>query len=258
MFCLLYSSIAISQDDNQKRSSLPPVRLEPERLRLTNDSYQGNETSAPDALTEKNIEGYEEKDMWDEIIDPTIIQEEILSRHFLGAGLSYSNNGVTRGMYSISDDTILKGNVSEKMFNIFLLVDLGWNEAAQEAFRIRWGLGRAGINIPDDIRSNYTSGVLEEQLTLMTLDFTLKTPLSHEDEMFYWWGAGLNLHYAFSSQTAASGGVRESQLRHSSSISPVLSIGMDVNTDGPHQVIFQGDWILLKSFQFSAGIRTRL
>ncbi len=258
-----------SQDTQEfKNSRMPPVRLEPERLSLPDDidfSRSHKDSSTPDALLgntandDSEFQRKKEKGTWDKIIDPVVLQEEITSRHFLGAGLSYSNHGITKGLFGVSDDTVLKGHVSEKMFNLFLLVDLGWQENSIEAFRIRWGLGRVGLGIPDDIRNAYAAGLLEEQLSLMTLDFTLKSPLNRSaKDMQYWWGGGLNLHYAFSSQTSSSGGARASQLRHSSSISPVLSMGADLNSGNAQQVFLQGDWILFKAIQFSIGLRTRL
>ena len=267
LLCCLLSGSVWAQEKaktSETSSALPPIKLEPERLRLPEVQVSPLMQMTPSALTtsgneDEDEESDGEKGFLDGIIDDSVVHEEVSSKSFLGAGLSYSNNGVTRGMFTITDDAALKGRVSEKMFNIFLLLDLGWRESSAEALRVRWGLARSGVKIPDDVRAAYSAGVLEEQLTLMTLDFTLKNPIDSEDkDYFLWWGGGLNLHYAFSSQTSSTGGARESQLRHSSSISPVLSVGADINSDSAHQVFVQGDWLLWKAVQFSVGLRTRL
>lgn len=179
------------------------------------------------------------------------------SRNFVGLALSHSNAGVTRGLYKISQDKLLMGKVSESAWGMGLLIDLGWSEDTPSSFRMKWGLNRVRVGLSDALRAQNGPDTLEESLNTAGLDFLLRDVLPTEDADL-WWGGGFAIRYAWSSNTAGSGSGRLSKLRHSSVLAPMLSVGSDVTLEKGHQLVIQGDWLLINAYQLSLGLRTQL
>lgn len=200
-----------------------------------------------------------EERFWEQIGDIEVSQDSKRNSYLVGVGTLFSNHGLSKAMFKVSQDDVLLGEAGEKSFGVFLLLDLGWRGDSSEALRVRWGMARTSLAIPDSIRSSNDADSLEESLSLMTLDFNVKQNLDLEnDDMRPWWGAGLGLRYAFSSQTSGSGSNRVSQLRHSSAIAPLLSLGADFPTNKAHFIFAQLDWLIFTGYQFSIGLSTRL
>ncbi|MEO5666786.1 MAG: hypothetical protein ABIR96_01870 [Bdellovibrionota bacterium] len=191
------------------------------------------------------------------LLEVPISEAAYTSRNFVGLGLSYSNTGVTRGFFKITEDKVLQGKVSEKSWGMGLIMDLGWSEETASSFRIKWGLSRVRVGLTDALRAANGPDTLEESLNIFSSDFLLRDVLP-ADEPGLWWGGGFSIHYAWSSSTGGAGGNRSSKLRYSTALSPMLSIGSDVRLDHGQQLIVQGDWLLVKAFQLTVGLRTQL
>jgi hypothetical protein len=191
------------------------------------------------------------------MLDVPVSSTPFTSRNFLGLGLSHSNAGVTRGLFKISEDEVLQGKVSESAWGMGLVVDMGWSEETVSSFRMKWGLSRVRVGLSDTLRSAYAADTLEEALSIVSLDFVLRD-LFPSDDAGFWWGGGFGVRYAWSSSTPGAGSARVSKLRHSSALIPLLSLGSDVPLDHGHQLIIQGDWMLLNAYQLTVGLRTQL
>lgn|GEM_PF-2314620 len=197
------------------------------------------------------------------VAEEDLTEEEVsfvyTSLHNLGVVLSYSNSGVTKGMYTVSDDAILRGKVSESVWGLGLLMDLGWSEDALSSLRTKWSWGRERVTIPQNIRDAYPADSLEESLNLFMMDFVMRAGLPGVDlGNPLWMGFGFSVHYALSSSTNGSGSGRQSRLKNSTSLSPILAVGSDIPLQEGHQLIVEADWLLFKGLQFSLGLRTRL
>lgn len=214
----------------------------------------------PSVVPQKSSEGNEEEEQfWEQIGDIDVSTDSKRNSYLVGVGALYSNHGLSKALFKVSDDELLLGEAGEKTFGVFFLLDLGWRADGSEALRIRWGMARTALSIPDEIRSANAADSLEENLTLMSLDFNVKQNLDlSNDDMRFWWGAGLGLRYAFSSQTSGSGASRVSQLRHSSAIAPMVSLGADFPTNKAHYLFAQVDWLIFTGYQLSLGLSTRL
>jgi len=191
------------------------------------------------------------------MLDVPMSNSAFTSRNFIGLGLSYSNAGVTRGKFKITEDDTLQGKVSESSWGMGLIFDLGWSEEASSSFRMKWGLNRVRVGLTDALRSEYGPDKLEEALNTASLDFLLRKVLPTEDADL-WWGGGFAIRYAWSSSTAGGGAERVSKLRYSSAFAPMLSLGTDVVLEQGHQLVVQADWLLLNAYQITVGLRTQL
>lgn len=193
----------------------------------------------------------------DPLLEVPMSDAPYTSRNYVGLALSFANTGVTRGLFKISEDEILQGKVSERSWGMGLILDLGWNEESASSFRMKWGLNRVSVGLSDELRAEHGPDTLEESLNVLSLDFLLRDVLPSDDADL-WWGAGFALRNAWSSHTAGSGSGRISRLRHSTALSPILSIGSDMPLERGHHLVLQADWLLIKAYQLSIGLRTQL
>ncbi len=191
------------------------------------------------------------------LIDVPVSAVPFTSKNFLGLGLSFSNAGVTRGMFKATQDEILMGQVGESSWGMGLIAD--WSEEGRSSFRMKWGVSRVRVELTDALRAEHGPDSLEEALNLVTLDFVLRDVLPVDDSgMDLWWGGGFTVHHVWSSSTPGRGQQRVSKLRHSTMASPLVSLGTDLGSRQGHQILLQGDWILTNGFQLTVGLRTQL
>lgn len=191
--------------------------------------------------------------------EPELKINSFSSLNHIGLGLSMTNNGVTNGLYNLTEDTLLKDVVSEKIWGIGLIFDLGWDEESISSLRTKWQWGRDRIQIPPATRAEHPADSLEEMLNLFMLDFVIRTkPKAFDFGFPLWVGAGFSIHYAISSSTGGAGSDRKSRLKNSTSLSPLLSFGSDIPLDDGQEVILEADWLIFKAYQFTLGFRTRI
>jgi hypothetical protein len=181
------------------------------------------------------------------------------SLHHLGIVLGYSNTGVTKGLFQASEDTLLRGRVAEFVWGLGLLMDLGWSDDSLSSLRTRWSWGLGRLGIPQNIRDQNPADSLEESLSLFMLDFVMRSGFSEVDLGYpLWFGGGFSIHYAVDSTTAGSGSNRQSRLKNSTSLSPLIAIGSDIPFEEGHQLLVEADYLLWRGFKFHIGLRTRL
>jgi len=180
-----------------------------------------------------------------------------LPGRWAGFSLLFSNYGITRGLFRATQDETLIDDSTDKSFGLGVHLDVALGPSQRSSFRIRAAYLRARVKAGEEVLAQHPSASLESGLNIANLTHLSRRHWDDEDYDL-WAGVGIDIRYAFSSSFPGSAGLRNSSLRGSSAVSPVLAVGAEMPFAEGQDLTLEADWDLLRGFTGAVGLRTSL